>query len=775
MGKPKKSTKKFLKLRLKDELTRRKQHKEATKHLRKNNAVSDPKNQESVQHNEDDQDNESNASSDAGFGPSYPGQNEDSTLIDPFQEESDEEDEDASESDEDIENMQDEDFDSIEDANEADDDELDEDALSHVQQMELLKVKDPKFYQYLQENDQQLLNFADLDDDQEEPRVEKAESDSEDSTITVTPAMVKEWKSKLSKQKSTKCIHKVLLAFRAAVVIDNETETNSNFTYRIEGEKMFNTVVLIALKYSPIVFDHALFGSKNDKPRKGLPSGAKKWKLIHRLVKSFLIATLKLMEQMTDMSMLSFILKQCESAVSYFACFPKQCKDFTKRIVNYLAFAEQEQVRIMGFLCLRRLAIAAPNPNLQTITKQVYSAFLEVARSTNVHTWTHVDFMSNCIVELCGIHLFTTYQLAFVYIRQMAIKLRSVIITKTKDSYRTVYNWQFLQSIRMWSRVLSTYCDRALGKTKESEILQPLIYPLVQVAIGVIKVKPSSRYFPFRMHIIKALIELMEKTGTFIPVAAYLFDILHSAEVSGKSKPSTLKSLDLLLTIQAPNSYLGTKTYQRGLISETVHILFDYYSNFSLSISFPEIVIPAIIELKHMTKNSKDVNLNKTLGQLTEKLEQNSAFIQEKRVGLDFGPKDMQRTEEFLGDLEKDSTPLGKFNAARHKMRIRQKPEDKYVPSNEDDEEDQEEEILGSESENSNEDEAEEPIHDTSKPNGAGTKRKHGESKPSMAKPTESGKKIKTAKQAKPTKKANDYEIDGDEDVVDDFVLSDDE
>ncbi|KAJ1342421.1 hypothetical protein BSLG_003010 [Batrachochytrium salamandrivorans] len=731
MGKPKKSTKKFLKTKLKDELSRRKKHKEATStsaravHLQLALTVQSPS--QNRLHVSADDDNESNASSDIGFGPSIHGQGEDSDTIDPYLETSDgdlsENDSDAPDELDDIEHLDEDDLDEDEELTEKRNGESadeDEDAMTHMQQMELLKKKDPKFYQYLKENDQELLDFAasdDDDDDQDKDGSDAGTSDDESgSAILVTPAMVREWRTRIAKQNSTRCLHKVLLAFRAAVAIDDGSEAMGDFTYRVEEGKVFNTVVLIALKYSTVVFNHVLFGADIDgKPRKGLPSGAKKWGRIQKLVKAFLSTTLKFMQQMTDTSMLSFMLKQCENAAAYFACFPKQRSEFLKRIVHYWAFSEQEQ--------------------------GTYSSFLEVSRSTNVHSWTHINFMGNCIIELCGIHLPTTYQLAFVYIRQMAIKLRSSITSKTKESFKSVYNWQFLQSIRLWSRMLATYCNVALGNPKDTEVLQPLIYPLVQIAIGVM------RHFPFRLQIIKALIELMNKTGTFIPVAAYLFDILHSAEVSDRSKTSTLKALDFSLTIQAPNSYLGTKPFQRGLIEETVHMLFEYYSSFALSISFPELIIPAIIELKHISKNSKDMHLNKFLIQLVEKLDQNGTFIENKRSGLDFGPKDSKRIEEFLADIPRENTPLGKFNTARLKMRSRQSLR---ISSDDDDNGD----FAALVSTTSN-------------------KRKQGSSQTSTTQP-KAAKKGKVVMKPSNSKSKGDL-VDEDEDIVDDFVLSDEE
>lgn len=61
------------------------------------------------------------------------------------------------------------------------------------------------------------------------------------------------------------------------------------------------------------------------------------------------------------------------------------------------------------------------------------------------------------------------------------------------EPYRQVYNWQFVHSLDFWSLVLATACDKEkeTEEAKESD-LRPLIYPLVQLTLGVI------RYVPIR-------------------------------------------------------------------------------------------------------------------------------------------------------------------------------------------------------------------------------------------------------------------------------------
>ena len=102
------------------------------------------------------------------------------------------------------------------------------------------------------------------------------------------------------------------------------------------------------------------------------------------------------------------------------------------------------------------------------------------SKFTSVNTLPLINFMHRSFVELYQINTELAYKHSFVYIRQLAIHLRNAINLKKKESYQAVYNWQFLHSLNLWSKLL-------VATHKTSEGLKSLIYPLTQVTIGTIK------------------------------------------------------------------------------------------------------------------------------------------------------------------------------------------------------------------------------------------------------------------------------------------------
>jgi len=109
--------------------------------------------------------------------------------------------------------------------------------------------------------------------------------------------------------------------------------------------------------------------------------------------------------------------------------------------------------------------------------------------------------MKNSASEFFAIDQSLSYELAFGYIRQLAAQLRESMKTKTKvsapqsssaaflplplkETYKQVYNWQYVHCVDFWSIVLARTCEETSGQESK---LNSLIYPLVQVSLGAIR------------------------------------------------------------------------------------------------------------------------------------------------------------------------------------------------------------------------------------------------------------------------------------------------
>jgi nucleolar complex protein 2 len=326
---------------------------------------------------------------------------------------------------------------------------------------------------------------------------------------------------------------------------------------------------------------------------------------------------------------------------------------------------------------LRRLVVIGDAGIKEAVLKETYQGLVKGSRNTTIHNLQGINLMKNTASELWGIDPNVGYTTGFAFIRQLAVHLRSSITNKTKDSYKTVYNWQYVHSLDFWSRVVSAHCEslREAESGKPSP-LRPLIYPIVQVTIGAMRLIPTAQYFPLRFQLVRSLLRISSSTSTYIPLAPVLIEVLNSAEMKKPAKPSTLKALEFTTSIRATKAYLRTRIYQDGVGEQMAELLSEFFVLWAKNIAFPELALPVIVMLKRWVKTmskksggNKNGKINALIALLIQKLEANSKWVEEKRTKVDFAPNDRAGVEGFLKDIEWDKTPLGAYVAGQRKSR----------------------------------------------------------------------------------------------------------
>ncbi|GLE07561.1 hypothetical protein PINS_up018119 [Pythium insidiosum] len=189
---------------------------------------------------------------------------------------------------------------------------------------------------------------------------------------------------------------------------------------------------------------------------------------------------------------------------------------------------------MLAFVRIRDLALQMPFPFLELALKGIYITYMRNTKFTNEATLPHHVLLGNCVVELYGLDLASSYQHAFVYIRELAITLRKTITSPSPETFKAVLNWQFFNQLRVWTAVVCAYPD-------ESQ-LRPLVYPLCQLLFAVVRLASTIRYAPMRFQCVKLLQQLAFATHSFVPTAPVLLEVLQmppfstSYRGSGKGK-----------------------------------------------------------------------------------------------------------------------------------------------------------------------------------------------------------------------------------------------
>ena len=362
----------------------------------------------------------------------------------------------------------------------------------------------------------------------------------------------------------------------------------------------------------------------------------------------------------------------------YILSFKKVVREIVKTVAGVWSDSSNNEVtRLSAFLVLRRLMVISDPSLREAVLKQVYQGLVKGARNTTIHNIHGINLMKNTASELWGLDPTVGYTTGFGFIRQLAVHLRSSITNKTKDSYKTVYNWQYVHSLDFWSRVIAAHCEslREAESGKPSP-LRPLIYPVVQVTLGAMRLIPTAQYFPLRFQLIRSLLRISSATSTYIPLAPALIEVLQSAEMKKPPKPSTLKSLEFSTQIRATKAYLRTRIYQDGVGEQVAELLSEFFLLWSKNIAFPELALPVIVMLKRwvkaMTKKSsgnRNSKINSLFALLIQKLEANAKWIEEKRTKIDFAPNDRAGVDNFLKGTDWEKTPLGAYVAGQRKTR----------------------------------------------------------------------------------------------------------
>lgn len=552
--------------------------------------------------------------------------------------------------------------------------------------MKALAEKDPEFYRYLQENDKELLDFEGVNpldamsdsaeeegEGEEAPAAAKkaaapAASAASAAKVEITLPLVAQWRAALASKPSLKTIRNVASAFKAAVNIQSAPE--EDYKYAVTDPAAFLQLMLVALQDVPAAVQrlvkykvHAASGARL------VPEKNPQLHGVSAVLKLMAGPYITLLRDITNTETAALVLALLQEVLPYYLLHRRLLKELVAAVMGVWALTPQVETQVATFAFLNNAAREFPRAVLETVLKQTYSVFLKNCRHTNVHTMGALNFCKNSAAELFGIDATVGYQVGFEYVRQAAIHLRNSISAtlNAQQGYKTIYNWQYCHSLDFWLRVV------ARGAAGAELPLHQLIYPLVQVTLGTIRLIPTAQFFPLRFYLVRSLLRVQQGTGVYVPVFPLLAEILTLTAITKPpkrlQKGARLEPVDFDHNIKVNQAYLGLREFQDGLCEQFVELTAEFFGLYSRSIAFPELATPAILVMRRFTKRSKNIRFNKQLQQLVEKLTANSEFIAAKRSNVEYGPLNKHEVEQFLQDLDWAKTPLGQYVSVQRQVK----------------------------------------------------------------------------------------------------------
>lgn len=561
-----------------------------------------------------------------------------------------------------------------------------EDDEMMAKNMEDLAAKDPEFYKYLKENDEKLLDFEavnplDAMSDDEESEDEEVESKdvkqkSSKHQIDITSAMLNKWEEQLKSKPSPKLIQNIVAAFKTIININSTEEKESKYT--LNDPSNLTKLMMVGLKSVPTAITTITPYKTNQKGVRSVNEKDPNARNVGRILKLQAGAYMVLLNEINNTETAALVLSSLQEVLPYYISQRKILKQIVTAVVEVWASADSIETQVATYAFLNNAAREYPKSVLEVILRTTYSVFLKSCKNTNAHTIDKLNFAKNSAAELYGIDEQLSYTVGFEFVRQLAVHLRNSLTATSsaagagQQAYKTIYNWQFCHSLDFWSRVLAKQCNpdkEFLDHKSHESPLRSLIYPLVQVTLGTIRLIPTAQFFPLRFYLVRSLIRLSQGTQVFIPIFPLILEILTSTNILKPGKSSSLQALDFDYHIRVSQQYLGTKVFQDGLSEQVLELTSEYFALYCKNIAFPELATPAILSLRRFMKKSKNVRFNKQIQQLVEKLNTNSTYISNLRSKVEYGPANKVEALNFLKDEKWESTPLGQYVVVLRKTR----------------------------------------------------------------------------------------------------------
>lgn len=568
----------------------------------------------------------------------------------------------------------------------------------HKDELKGLEEADPEFFNYLKKNDSSLLEFSgdesdgdedddendnsdnegeDMDEEDENDQNDESEDESTDEDVPV---------SKRGKQQKNKAkievteelldsiakntlngsipeMKKLLSIFRTACNPNGEDSLGDDSAgdskqisrYMILSPEVYEHAMITCISTLSKAFKHHL-ELKDNATKQKLEYMAKhpKWKKMQLLVLSFFKSILHTLEGLSDhiqQSQVSiFLIESLESYVPFLAPLPRLTKGVIKVLLNIWSFiptAEDEgveetlNVRGHAFLRIRQISLTLPGAIAEECFRALYLKFARQCKNFSEMNATSVTFMAQCVAELYASDPAMAYQQSFLYIRQLALHLRTSFLKKTSETTRQITSWQFLNCLRLWTRVICSL-------PSESNGLGALAFPLAQVMFGVMSSATSIYFVPLKFHLVACLHQLAANCKLFIPTAAQLLEVLDCGDLTSKPTPSTELAPKLQYLVKLPTDSITRVAVRDAVVQEVIALLRQEVEIYRFHVGFPEYTYLTSRRLKAFAKGCKVSKWRDITKILTGQIEQYAAHVKKARVKLNKPPMAITEFEPLL-------------------------------------------------------------------------------------------------------------------------------
>ena len=475
---------------------------------------------------------------------------------------------------------------------------------------------------------------SELDFNEEDyiPSEEEEEKDEKDN---------KKKDKKMSKNELKKLITKVgkgnhIYIVKFLVLVGKLTNPNKEMNFEDDGgeniltkSKVINNIIKYFITELPNILQLKI-NSKEEEQNKSNNN------LIKQYV-SILIRYIKACEQ----EMRNFIFYNIEKISPLIFQFNNYTEIILKLAIKLWSTTYDDELRTILLSFIKSLITKKPKFFEYSI-KIFYINYLNIAKEMNLNTFGHIKQLQDDIINILNYDLQKAYTTIFTFIRKLCIQLRGTIVDKTTNSIKSIYNWQFVNSLILWGRVIMKYIS-------DSNIYL-LIYPLIQTIIGVIRLNYNEQYYLLRIRLVILLNGISRVSNIFIPTPMYILPILSSSYFIEKCKPIVESSkkkkneekdkkekekykpkinsrIVINVSLKIKKEEFRIKQIRKDLLEECCDCLLEYLSINSNKICFAELADNILKEMRSALKKIYDKEYREIIKLRLEKIENNISEV----------------------------------------------------------------------------------------------------------------------------------------------------
>jgi len=281
----------------------------------------------------------------------------------------------------------------------------------------------------------------------------------------------------------------------------------------------------------------------------------------------------------------------------------------------------------------------------------------------------------------------SSYQHAFVYVRQLALHLRTAMQKKTPEAVRVVYCWQYLHCLKLWTAVLASSCrsrgaavattggtaastttisTNTTASDGDAALLRSLIYPLVEIIFGVARLIPTARHLPLRLHCVRYLQQLAAFSESYIPTTSILLEAFDLKEITmapkremknkkkkgdagGGGGGGDIRGVRLPVVFKLPKvDALRNVEQLDACLGELFTLLGREVELYRYSAGLPEFTIRICQRLRKFSKETRNGKYRAYARGCIELCEKYSKFAITARSALEEAPSDIKTLEILL-------------------------------------------------------------------------------------------------------------------------------